>query len=110
MYRENNDTVSKRHQGVAMFGENDAFNLNSHVYSKNAPGVYLSVRYSTTKKAAADMPTVVGSMFGGTYYILSAVGGVAVGVGGMVLFQHLKKKKKEEIAEETVVEETTTGE
>ena len=106
VYRENNNTVSKRHQGVSMFGESNAFNLNSHVYNDDAVGIYLSVRYSTAKKAAADMPTVVGSMVGGAYYLLTAVGGAGLGVGGMALFQHLKKKKKVEVQEER----TTTGE
>ena len=54
------------------------------------------------------MPTVVGSMLGGAYYALTAVGGAGLGVGGMALFQHLKKKKKDE--EEVKVEETTDGE
>ena len=106
VYRENNSTVAKRHQGVSMFGESNAFNLNSHVYNGGAVGIYLSVRYSTAKKAAADMPTVVGSMVGGAYYLLTAVGGAGLGVGGMALFQHLKKKKKVEVQEER----TTTGE
>ena len=108
VYRENNNTVSKRHQGVSMFGESNAFNLNSHVYNKDATGIYLSVRYSTTKKAAADMPTVVGSMLGSAYYVLTAVGGAGLGVGGMALFQRLKKKKKNEEAQEEVM--TTEGE
>jgi hypothetical protein len=108
VYRENNNTVSKRHQGISMFGETNAFNLQSHVYKANVPGIYLSVRYSTTKKAAADMPTVVGSMFGGAYYVLTGIAGAGLGVGGMALFQNLKKKKKEEVAEETLPEETTT--
>jgi hypothetical protein len=89
-----------------MFGEDVAFNLNSHVYNKDATGIYLSVRYSTTKKAAADMPTVVGSMLGGAYYALAAVGGAALGVGGMALVQNLKKKKGEVVTEEA----TTDGE
>ena len=108
VYRENNSTISKRHQGVSMFGEGNAFNLNSHVYNKNATGIYLTVRYSTTKKAAADMPSVVGTMLGGAYYALTAIGGAGLGVGGMALFQHLRKKKKEEVQEETLPEETTT--
>ena len=106
VYRENNSTVSKRHQGISMFGETNAFNLNSHVYNKNAAGIYLTVRYSTTKKAAADMPTVVGSMLGGMYYVLTAVGGAGLGAGGMLLLQNLKKKK-EEVQEEVI---TTDGE
>ena len=105
VYRENNSTVSKRYQGVSMFGESKAFNLNSHVYNDDAVGVYLSVRYSTTKKAAADMPTVVGSMLGGAYYVLAAVGGAGLGIGGMALFQSLKKKKKETVSEEITVDD-----
>ena len=111
VYRENNNTVAKRHQGVSMFGETNAFNLNSHVYNKNAVGVYLSVRYSTTKKAATDMPTVVGSMFvPGGYYALTALAGVGVGVGSAYFLQSLKKKKKEEVQEEVIEETTTDGE
>jgi hypothetical protein len=45
-------------------------------------------------------------MLGGAYYLLTAVGGAGLGVGGMALFQHLKKKKKVEVQEER----TTTGE
>ena len=108
VYRENNSTVAKRHQGVSMFGEDKAFNLNSHVYNKDAAGIYLSVRYSTAKKASEDMPTVVGSMLGGMYYVLTAIGGAGVGVGGMVLLQHLQKKKKEDEVQEEVI--TTDGE
>jgi hypothetical protein len=108
VHRVNNNTVAKRHQGISMFGESNAFNLNSHVYNDDADGIYLSVRYSTAKKAAADMPTVVGSMLGGMYYVLTAVGGAGLGIGGMALFQHLRKKKKEEVVEETLPEETTT--
>ena len=104
VYRENNNTVSKRHQGVSMFGESNAFNLNSHVYNDDAKGIYLSVRYSTTKKAAADMPTVVGSILGGAYYVLTAVGGAALGVGGMALAQRLMKKKEEVVPEEATTE------
>jgi hypothetical protein len=85
--------------------------LNSHVYNDDVAGIYLSVRYSTAKKAAADMPTVVGSILGGAYYALTAIGGAALGVGGMALFQNFKKKKKEDVQEETIPEEqTTTGE
>ena len=54
------------------------------------------------------MPTVVGSMLGSAYYVLTAVGGAGLGVGGMALFQRLKKKKKNEEAQEEVM--TTEGE
>ena len=107
-FRCNNSSnaVAKRHQGVSMFGEDVAFNLNSHVYKAGAEGVYLTVRYSTAKKAAADMPSVVGSILSGAYYALTAVGGAGLGVGGVLWIQHLRKTKKEDVVEET----TTTGE
>ena len=104
VFKDNDDTIARRHQGVAMFGEDKAFNLNSHVYNANAKGAYLTVRYSTAKKAAADMPTVIGSMFAtGALYAVTALAGAGLGVGGTILFQNIKKKKK---AEELVPEDS----
>ena len=98
-FSDSNNTVARRHQGISMFGESEAFNLNSHVYAKNAPGVYVTIRYSTTKKAAADVPSVVGSMFAtGALYMLVAVGGAGLGVGGTILVQKSGKKKDEDAA------------
>jgi hypothetical protein len=105
VYKDNDSTIARRHQGISMFGETEAFNLNSHVYSKNAPGVYVTIRYSTTEKAAADMPSVVGSMFAtGALYTLTAIGGAGLGVGGTILVQKARKKK------ETTEPETSTEE
>ena len=92
VYSDNNSTIARRHQGISMFGETKAFNLNSQVYSKNAPSVYVTIRYSTTKKAAADIPDVVGSMLEGALYVLTAACGIGVGVGATVLLQKGKKK------------------
>ena len=95
VFSDSNSTVARRHQGVSMFGETSAFNLNSHVYDSDAKGAYLTVRYSTAKKAAADLPTVVGSMFsGGALYLVTALGGAIVGMGGTVLWQKVTKTKK----------------
>jgi hypothetical protein len=100
-YSENNSSVARRHQGVSMFGETKAFNLNSHVYSENAPGVYLTVRYSTAKKAAADMPAVVGSIVSsGVFYTMTAIAGVGLGVGGTLCVQNFRKKKEDEMESE----------
>ena len=78
-----------------MFGEAVAFNLNSHVYNDDAPSVYITIRYSTAKKAAADVPTVVGSMFAsGAFYALTALGGAAVGAGAVFAVGAIKKKKE----------------
>ena len=80
-----------------MFGEDKAFNLNSHVFNGSAKGAYLTVRYSTAKKAAADVPAVVGSMLvQGALYAVTALAGVGVGVGGTILLQNAKKKKENE--------------
>ena len=105
----NDSSVARRHQGVSMFGESKAFNLNSHVFGKNAPGVYLTVRYSTAKKAAADVPNVVGSLIiSGGYYALTAFAGAGVGVGVMALTQFLRKKKGNKIDEEIIPEEASS--
>ena len=97
VFSESNSTVARRHQGISMFGETSAFNLNSHVYDSDAKGAYLTVRYSTAKKAAADTPAVVGSMFSeGALYLVIALGGVVVGAGGTILLQQVSKTKKKE--------------
>ena len=94
VYSDNDSTIARRHQGISMFGETKAFNLNSHVFSKNAPGVYVTMRYSTAKKAAADMPDVVGSMLDGAFYALAALGGIGIGIGATVFVQKTNKKKE----------------
>ena len=96
VYKDNDATIARRHQGIAMFGENKAFNLNSHVYSDKAPGVYVTIRYSTTQKAAAKLPSNVGSMFAtGALYVITAVSGAGIGVGATLLIQRAKTKKEE---------------
>ena len=105
--KADDSSVARRHQGVSMFGESKAFNLNSHVFGKNAPGIYLTLRYSTAKKAAADVPNVIGSLIiGGGYYALTAFAGAGVGVGIMTLTQYLRKKKQD--VEENIPEEAST--
>ena len=100
VYSDNDSSIARRHQGISMFGETEAFDLNSHAFSNSAPAVYVTIRYSTAKKAAADVPTVVGSMFAdGAIYALTALGGAAVGVGATLAIGALKKKKEEEPAE-----------
>ena len=92
VFKTNDATIARRHQGIAMFGETKAFNLNSHVYSSDAQGAYVTVRYSNTKKSAADIPTVVGSMFAGAMYLVTALVGATAGVGATLWLQKAKKK------------------
>ena len=97
VYKDNDATIARRHQGISMFGETKAFNLNSHVYNDDAPGVYVTIRYSTTKKAAADVPTVVGSMFTtGALYAVTLLAGAGIGTGAVFLTQKATKKEENE--------------
>ena len=101
VFSDNNNTVARRHQAIAMFGEDKAFDLNSHVFDDVDPA-YVTVRYSNVKKAAADVPNVVGSMFAtGALYMLTAVCGAGLGVGGTILVQKSGKRKAEEAPEDS---------
>ena len=97
VFKDNDSTIARRHQGISMFGETTAFNLNSHVYGSKAKGAYITIRYSTTKKAAADMPSVVGSMFAtGALYAVTVLAGAGVGTGAVLLTQKSAKREGDE--------------
>ena len=97
VFKDNDASVARRHQGVSMFGETAAFNLNSHVYNSEAKGAYLTVRYSNTKKAAAEIPGVVGSMFAtGALYMVTVLAGAGIGTGAVLLTQKAPKREEEE--------------
>ena len=97
VYKDNDATIARRHQGISMFGETKAFDLNSHVYNDDAPGVYVTIRYSNTKKAAADVPSVVGSMFAtGALYAVTLLAGAGIGTGAVFLTQKATKKEENE--------------
>ena len=97
VFKDNDSTIARRHQGISMFGETVAFDLNSHVYNDDAPGVYVTLRYSNTKKAAADVPSVVGSMFAtGALYAVTLLAGASIGTGAVFLTQKATKKEENE--------------
>ena len=97
VFKDNDASVARRHQGVSMFGETDAFNLNSHVYNKDAKGAYLTVRYSNTKKAAAEAPDAVGSVFAtGALYMVTVLAGAGIGTGAVLLTHKAPKREEEE--------------
>ena len=101
VFSDSSSAVTRRHQGVSMFGESKAFNLNSHVFNSNAKGAYLTLRYSTAKKAAAEVPTVVGSIFAtGALYMVTVLAGAGVGTGAVLLTQKSAKKDGSEETEE----------
>ena len=97
VYSVSSSTVARRHQGISMFGETEAFDLNSHVYNAGANSVYVTVRYSTTLKSGANVPSVVGSMFAaGAVYTLTALTGAGIGTGALLLVQRTRGKSKDE--------------
>ena len=99
-FSETSNAVARRHQGISMFGEANAYNLNTHVYDKDAKGAYVTIRYSTTEKAAADVPSVVGSMFAtGALYVLTAVCGAGIGTGAVLFTQKAGKKETDDVKE-----------
>ena len=103
-FSETGNAVARRHQGISMFGETNAFNLNSHVYNDDAPGVYVTIRYSNTKKAAADVPTVVGSMFAASaLYAVTALAGAGIGVGAILFTQKAGKKETDDANEDELL-------
>ena len=79
---------------VHLFGEKVCYNLNKYNFEGDTC-IYLSVKQSENQKAAvADVPDVVGSMFGAGYLALAGGVGVAVGVGGSLATVGLTKKRK----------------
>ena len=80
---------------VHRFGEQVCYDLNKYNFSNKSPSIYLSVKQSKNDKSAvADVPEVVGSIFGGGLWMLFGGAGALVGVGGTLITQSLLKKKK----------------
>ncbi len=79
---------------VHRFGEVVCYDLNKYTYGLT-DSIYLSVKQSKNDKSAvADVPPVVGSMFGTGFLVLAGGIGVIAGVGGVLAAQGIAKKKK----------------
>ena len=88
------NTPKKNYAPVHAFGEVVSFNLNKYNYNYST-SIYLSVKQSENNKSAvADVPEIVGSVFGAGYWILAGSIGAVVGIGGTLATQGLIKKKK----------------
>ena len=88
------NTAKTGYAPVHRFGEVSCYNLNKYNFSGNKT-LYLSVKQSKNNKAAvADVPEVVGSMFGAGFLFLAGGIGAALGVGGTIATQGLLKKRK----------------
>ena len=70
------------------------FNLNKYNYNETQ-SIYLSVKQSENQKSAvANVPEVIGSMFGKGFWILAGGIGIIAGIGGTVATQGAFKKNK----------------
>jgi hypothetical protein len=89
-----NNRPKTNYAPVHRFGEEVCYDLNKYNFEGDTH-IYLSVKQSKNNKSAvADVPQVVGSMFGAGYIFLAGGIGAALGIGGTVLTNSLMKKKK----------------
>ena len=79
---------------VHRFGEVVCYDLNKYNFDGDT-NIYLSVKQSDNNKSAvADVPEVIGSMFGAGWFFLAGGIGLIAGVGGTIATQGMMKKKK----------------
>ena len=96
----NNNQAESGYTPVHRFGEVVCYNLNKYNFDGDTQ-IYLSVKQSKNDKSAvADVPEVVGSMFGAGFLFLAGGIGVIAGVGGVLATQEIIKKKKTGSAEQ----------
>ena len=90
-----NNKAKAGYTPIRRFGEEVCYDLNKYNFSDKSPSIYLSVKQSKNDKAAvADVPKVVGSIFGSGLWMLFGGVGALVGVGGTLGAQALLKKKR----------------
>jgi hypothetical protein len=81
---------------VHRFGEVVCYDLNKYNFKSSSDIIYLSVAQSENQKSAvADVPDIVGSVFGTGFLFLAGGLGLAIGAGATVGVQSVLKKKKE---------------
>ena len=91
----NNNKAKDGYTPIHRFGEVVCYDLNKYNFSNKSPSIYLSVKQSKNDKSAvADVPDVVGSIFGNGFWMLFGGAGALIGVGGTLATQALLKKKK----------------
>ena len=89
-----NNKPKTDYAAVHGFGEVISYDLNKYNYDYE-DCIYLSVKQSKNQKTAvADVPEVIGSMFGAGFLFLAGGIGVVAGVGGLLATQGIIKKKK----------------
>jgi hypothetical protein len=100
----NNNKAASGYTPVHRFGEVVCYNLNKYNFDGDTQ-IYLSVKQSKNDKSAvADVPEVVGSMFGAGYLILAGGVGAALGLGGTVGTLEIFKRKKNKQSTKEITE------
>ena len=90
----NNNVPEEGYAPVHRFGEVVSYNLNKYNFNDDHT-IYLSVKQSDNqKKAVADVPELVGSIFSTGYIILAGGLGIAAGAGGTIGLQEIVKRRK----------------
>jgi hypothetical protein len=88
-----NNKPKANYTPVHRFGEVVCYDLNKYNFDYDV-SIYLSVKQSKNNKAAvADVPEVIGSMFGAGFVFLAGGLGVLVGVGGTLATNGIIKKR-----------------
>ena len=101
----NNNTPDEKYAAVHRFGEIVSYNLNKYNFNDDH-SIYLSIKQSDNqKKAVADVPEIVGSVFSVGYYFLAGGVGIAAGVGGTIGTIEIIKRRKNKTTTEAEVTE-----
>ena len=96
----NNNKAASGYTPVHRFGDVVCYDLNKYNFDGDT-SIYLSVKQSKNDKSAvADVPEVVGSMFGAGFLFLAGGIGAIAGVGGVLATQEIIKRKKTGSAEQ----------
>ena len=90
-----NNRPEEGYLAVHRFGEEICYDLNKYNFSKDSDSLFLSIRQSENQKTVvAEVPTIIGSLFGNGILFLAGGVGLAFGIGGTVGLQSMLKKKK----------------
>jgi hypothetical protein len=102
-----NNVPAEKYAPVHRFGEVVSYNLNKYNFNDDHT-IYLSVKQSDNqKKAVADVPQIVGSIFSIGYMVLAGGIGIAAGVGGTFGTMEIIKRRKNKTNTEAEAEEPT---
>ena len=90
-----NNRADEGYLPIHRFGEVVCYDLNKYTFKSSSDTIYLSIAQSENQKSAvADVPEVVGSVFGTGFLFLIGGAGLVIGIGATVGVQSVLKKKK----------------